>query len=92
MWWLVFRLMFGSGAIKLASGDPTWRDLTAMTFHYETQPIPTPLALYAHHLPVAFNKASTAVALAIELVAPLLIVGPRRLRRSRPDFWWVCSC
>jgi hypothetical protein len=80
MWWLVFRLMFGSGAVKLASGDPTWRDLTAMTFHYETQPIPNPLAFYAHHLPVAFNKASTAVTLAIELAAPLLIVGPRRLR------------
>jgi hypothetical protein len=80
MWWLVFRLMFGSGAVKLASGDPTWRGLTAMTFHYETQPIPNPLALYAHHLPVAFNRASTAITLTIELVAPLLIVGPRRLR------------
>jgi lipase maturation factor 1 len=80
MWWLVFRLMFGSGAVKLASGDPTWRDLSAMTFHYETQPIPNPVAFYAHHLPVAFNKASTAITLAIELVAPLLIVGPRRLR------------
>ena len=80
MWWLVFRLMFGSGAVKLASGDPTWRDLTAMTFHYETQPIPNPLAFYAHHLPIGLNKASTATTLAIELVAPLLIVGPRRLR------------
>jgi len=80
MWWLVFRLMFGSGAVKLASGDPTWRDLTAMTFHYETQPIPNPLAFYVHHLPIAFNKASTALTLAIELLAPLFIVGPRRLR------------
>jgi lipase maturation factor 1 len=80
MWWLVFRLMFGSGAVKLASGDPTWRDLTAMTFHYETQPIPNPVAFYAHHLPIAFNKASTIVTLAIELGAPLLIAGPRRLR------------
>jgi hypothetical protein len=80
MWWLLFRLMFGSGAVKLASGDPTWRDLTAMTFHYETQPIPNPVAFYVHHLPVAFNKASTALTLAIELVAPFLIVAPRRLR------------
>jgi lipase maturation factor 1 len=80
MLWLLFRLMFGSGAVKLASGDPTWRDLTAMTFHYETQPIPNPVAYYAHHLPVALNKASTAVTLAVELVAPLLMFGPRRVR------------
>jgi hypothetical protein len=80
MLWLLFRLMFGSGMVKLASGDPTWRDLTALTFHFETQPIPTPLAWYAHHLPVWFNKASTAAALAIELSAPFFILGPRRLR------------
>ena len=80
MLWLLFRLMFGSGAVKLASGDPTWRDLTALTFHYETQPIPNPVAYYVHHLPVAINKASTAVTLVIELMAPLLIVGPRRVR------------
>jgi hypothetical protein len=41
-----------------------------MTFHYETQPIPNPVAFYAHHLPAAFNKVSTAVTLAIELLAP----------------------
>jgi len=80
MWWLLFRLMFGSGAVKLASGDPTWRNLTALTFHYETQPIPNPIAYYAHQLPIAFNKASTAMTLAIELGAPLLILGPRRAR------------
>ena len=80
MLWLLFRLMFGSGAVKLASGDPTWRNLTAMTFHYETQPIPNPVAFYAHHLPAAFNKVSTAATLAIELVVPFLILAPRRLR------------
>jgi hypothetical protein len=77
MWWLVFRLMFGSGAVKLASGDPTWRNLTAMMFHYETQPLPNPIAFYAHHLPAAFNKASTAATLGIELLAPWTILSPR---------------
>jgi hypothetical protein len=81
MLWLVFRLMFGSGVVKLASGDPTWRNLTAMAFHYETQPIPTPAAWYAFQLPLWFQKASTAATLAIELVVPFLIVGPRALRR-----------
>lgn len=78
--WLGFRLMAGSGLVKLASGDETWRTFTALTFHYETQPIPTPLAWYAHHLPVWFNRASTAAALAIELIAPFFVLGPRRLR------------
>jgi len=80
MLWLVFRLMFGSGVVKLASGDPTWRNLTAMTFHYETQPIPTPLAWYAYQLPFWFQKASTAATLVIELIAPFFIAGPRLLR------------
>jgi hypothetical protein len=79
-WWLLFRLMLGSGAVKLASGDPTWRNLTALSFHYETQPIPNPLAYFAHYLPAAFNKASTAATLAIELIAPFMIPGPRRAR------------
>src|SRR5688572_26332113 len=44
LWWLLFRLMFLAGVVKLASGDAAWRDLSALTFHYETQPLPTPLA------------------------------------------------
>jgi hypothetical protein len=85
MLWLLFRLMFGSGAVKLASGDPTWRNLTALLFHYETQPIPTPLAWYGHHLPAWFNQGSTAAVLAIELIAPFMILGSRRLRHAA--FW-----
>jgi hypothetical protein len=81
MIWLAIRLMVGSGAVKLTSGDPTWRDLTAMTFHYETQPIPTPLAWYAHQLPLALQKASTAAVFAIELLAPWCVFLPwRRVR------------
>ncbi len=79
-WWLLFRLMLGSGVVKLASGDPTWRDLTALSFHYETQPIPNPVAYYAHHLPAAFNKAFTAITLAIELIAPFMMLGPRHVK------------
>jgi hypothetical protein len=78
--WLLFRLMVGSGAIKLASGDPTWRNLTALTFHYQTQPIPTPVAWYASHLPIRFHMASTGAVLVIEILVPLLILAPRRWR------------
>ncbi len=83
MIWLLIRLMVGSGAVKLTSGDPTWRNLTAMTFHYETQPIPTPLAWYAHHLPLALQKASTAGVFLIELLAPWCVLLPwRRVRMT----------
>src|SRR5262245_24031216 len=80
MLWLVFRLMLGSGLVKLASGDPTWRSLTALFFHYETQPIPTPPAWYAHQLPAWFQRMSTFGTLAIEIVTPFFIFGPRPLR------------
>jgi predicted DCC family thiol-disulfide oxidoreductase YuxK len=78
--WLLFRLMVGSGAVKLTSGDPTWHNLTALAFHFETQPIPTPIAWYAHSLPLWFLKGTTAVVFAIEIGAPFLILAPRRLR------------
>ena len=42
--WLLFRLMFMSGVVKLESGDPTWRSLTALDYHYWTQPLPNPMA------------------------------------------------
>jgi lipase maturation factor 1 len=80
MLWLLFRLMVGSGAVKLASGDPTWHDLTALAFHFETQPIPTPVAWYAHQLPLWFLKGSTIVMFATEVAVPFLILAPRRLR------------
>jgi len=78
--WLLFRLMIGSGAVKLASGDPMWNSLTALTVHYETQPIPTPVAWYAHQLPPWFQKLSTLVVFVIELGVPWLMLGPRRVR------------
>jgi predicted DCC family thiol-disulfide oxidoreductase YuxK len=80
--WLLFRLMFLSGFVKLASGDPTWRSLTALTYHYQTQPLPTALAWYAHQLPLWFQEASCAAMFAFELLVPFLLFGPRRLRRA----------
>jgi hypothetical protein len=74
--------MFLSGVVKLESGDPTWRHLTALTFHYQTQPLPTVLAWYAQKLPAWFQVGSCAAMFAIELVAPLFIPAPRPLRHS----------
>ena len=78
--WLLFRLTFSSGFVKLASGDPTWRNFTALDYHYWTQPLPPWTAWFAAQLPLSFHKLSCFLLLAIELVAPFLIVAPRRLR------------
>jgi len=78
--WLLFRFMFLSGSVKLLSGDPTWANLSALSYYFQTQPLPTPLAWYAHHLPQGVLTASTAATFVIELGLPFLIFGPRRLR------------
>jgi lipase maturation factor 1 len=77
---LLFRLMFGSGAAKWLSGDPTWHNLTALSYHYETQPLPTVAAWYAHQLPLWFHQLSTALTLFVEMVVPFLFFAPRRIR------------
>ncbi len=76
--WLLFRLIFMSGYVKL--GDETWRNLTALAYHYETQPLPHVVSWYAHNLPLWIHKLSVACTLTIELLVPLLFVAPRRIR------------
>lgn len=78
--WLVFRLMFASGMVKLLSKDPLWLNSTALTVHYETQPLPNPLAWHLHNLPLWFHKWSCNIMFFIELVAPFMIFLPRNLR------------
>ena len=78
--WLLFRLMVSSAVVKLASGDHAWRSLTALRYHYETQPLPPWTAWYAHHLPDAIQTVSAAAMFGIEGLVPFLIWAPRRLR------------
>ncbi|HTB90408.1 MAG TPA: lipase maturation factor family protein [Steroidobacteraceae bacterium] len=78
--WLLFRFMFMSGVVKLSSGDPHWWDLSALSYHFFTQPLPTPLAWYAAHLPTALLRFATGGLFLVELVLPFLIFCPRRLR------------
>jgi hypothetical protein len=77
---MLFRLMFTSGAVKLKSGDAAWRGLTALRVHYETQPLPTWIGWLAHQLPAKVHTLSTAAMFAIELLVPFLMFGPRPLR------------
>jgi predicted DCC family thiol-disulfide oxidoreductase YuxK len=78
--WLLFRLIFRSGVVKLAGGDLSWTELTALTVHYETQPLPTWIGWYAHQLPLAAQKFSCGVMFVIELIVPWMIFLPRRPR------------
>jgi hypothetical protein len=84
--WLVFRLMLGSGLVKLASGDPSWwPDLTALSYHYETTCLPVWVGWLVHQAPLGVHRASCALVLASELVVPFFVFGPRRLRLAA--FW-----
>lgn len=80
LWFLLFRLMFSSGVVKLTSGDPTWRNLTALECHYNTQPLPTSVAWYMHLAPSGFHHGSVVFVLFIELAVPFLIFAPRLWR------------
>jgi len=78
--WLLFRFLFMAGLVKLMSGDSTWHGLSALQYHFETQPLPTPLAWFAHQLPDAILFAATAFSLILEIVLVVLVFAPRRLR------------
>lgn len=77
---LLFRMMFESAFVKLASHDPNWRNLHALRYHFMTQPLPNPIAYYAYRISPRVLDFSTSATLVIELGVPFLIFGPRRLR------------
>src|SRR5690348_635946 len=82
-----FTIYFESGVAKIASGDPEWRNLTAMDEYYQNGPLPTWIGWYAHHLPHWFHVGTAAFTLALELVLVWMAVLPRRFRIVL--FWLV---
>ena len=79
--WLLFKLIFQSGCVKMTSGDPTWRNGTALDFHFETQPLPTWIGWHAHQLPHWVHRSDLWVLFVIEVGIPFLIFLPRRPRQ-----------
>jgi lipase maturation factor len=77
--WLIFRIMMGSGLIKIR-GDEIWRNGTALYYHFETQPIPGPLSRWFHFLPHAILKLGVWFNFLAELIAPLFVFWPRVAR------------
>lgn len=91
VWWLLFRLMLESGLVKLTWDNPyppealgpngnTWENLTALDYHYWTQPLPLWTSWFAAKLPALVQKASVLGVYLIEILLPFFIFGPRRLR------------
>jgi hypothetical protein len=77
---VLFKLYFESGIAKWGSPLRDWQDGSAMTYYYETAPLPTWLAWYAHHLPGWWHHFESRATLVLELVIPFGIFGPRKLR------------
>lgn len=79
--WLIFRIMMGSGLIKIR-GDEIWRNGTALYYHFETQPIPGPLSRWFHFLPHTILKIGVWFNFLAELIAPLFAFYPRIARHT----------
>lgn len=78
---LVFKLMFMSGLVKISSGDPNWASFSALKYHYETQPLPNPVSFLMQQLPAWLQQLSTVLMFFIELILPFFIFFNMRLRR-----------
>jgi hypothetical protein len=76
--WLLFRLEFGAGLIKMR-GDACWRDLTCLYYHHETQPMPGPLSWYFHHLPRPLHRVEVLANHVTQLVVPFLLFLPQQV-------------
>ncbi len=77
---LLFRLLLGSGLLKILSGDPSWLKGSALQYHFETQPLPTVLSYYAAQAPSWLKCVGTEFTLVCELFVPFFFFAPRRLR------------
>jgi len=77
---LLFKLMLMSGVVKLTSGDDCWWNLTALDYHYWSQPLPTVFGWWADKSPEWFKHFSVAFCLVVESIVPFFIWAPRRLR------------
>jgi lipase maturation factor 1 len=78
--WEWFRIYFESGVVKLASGDPQWRHLTAMDQYYQNGPLPTWVGWYVQQLPHWFQASTVVATLALELVLVFMLFLPRKWR------------
>jgi hypothetical protein len=89
MRWLLFRFLFASGSVKLASGCPLWWSLRGLKRHFETMPLPTPLSWFSYYLPESYLQVSTMYVYMSELVCPWLFFAPFLSLRKFAFYWQV---
>lgn len=77
--WLLIRVELGAGLIKMRGGKE-WRDLTALDYHHETQPMPGPLSWHFHHLPKVLHRVETGANHVVQLFVPFLLLAPQPIR------------
>ena len=87
--WLLFRLIFCAGVVKFSSGDPSWHNLTALCFHYHTQPLPTPLAWFMDDLPVWFQTAFLSFRVFHRAGRAFCPLGPPAVKPYAFGFWFA---
>lgn len=87
MRWLLFRFMFVSGGVKLATSCPYWWSLQGLEHHFETLPLPTPLSWYAYHLPSHYNQLGMVFTNLSELLIPWLFLSPLLTMRTVAFYW-----
>ena len=85
--WLLFRLMFLSGLVKLIDGGEVWRGLAALRYHYWTQPLPTQTSWYMNLAPNWFGALSVLGVFFVEVLVPIFFFS----RRSRRLFACVMT-
>ncbi|KAL7536270.1 hypothetical protein ACHAXR_007036, partial [Thalassiosira sp. AJA248-18] len=73
---LLFKLMFMSGVVKIQANCPTWQNLTALEYHFATQCLPGPFAWYAHQLHPLLLRLGVAATFIIEIPAAFLLLSP----------------
>jgi hypothetical protein len=86
---LLFKLMFMSGVVKLQADCPTWNQLTALEYHYASQPLPGPFAWHAHQLHPFFHRLSVAATLIIEIPMSFLLIAPSSTIRQFGAAWQI---
>ena len=89
---LLFKLMLMSGVVKLTSGDDCWWNLTALDYHYWTQPLPTVVAWFADKNPEWLKHWSVGATIGVEIFAPFFFWAPRRLRLGAALLLMALQC
>ena len=87
--YLLFKLMFMSGVVKIQADCPTWKHLTALEFHFATQCLPGPLSWYAHQLHPLLLRLSVAVTMLIEIPLTFFLIAPTQTMRSFGAKWQI---